>query len=142
MHCDKVFLHVLWRETSNRIEVLQRRVNEGCDVDVASEFCRWLRFSGILKLLESAPDDARLPCKGLHLSKRVETLLSGCGEYYSKHERSNVKPPAQVPRSELEGIHAQLNELRKELARLSPSTLETAEPVQARLLVIDGGVKT
>jgi len=143
MHCDKVFLHVLWRETSNRIEVLQRRVNEGVDVDAASEFCRWLRFSGILKLLESAPDDDRLPCKGSLLSRQVQTLLSGCGEFYAKHERSNVKPPAQVPRSELEGIHAQLNEMRKAIAKLSPSSIETVDPGQPLgLHVIEGGVKT
>lgn len=142
MHCDKVFLHVLWRETSTRVEVLQRRVNEGLDVDAASEFCRWLRFSGILKLLESAPDDERLPCKGSLLARQVATLIEGCGEWYASHERSNVKPPAQIPRSELEGIHAQLNQLRRELARLSPSTIETADPAQAGLRVIEGGVKT
>lgn len=142
MELDKVNLHILWRETANRIAVLQRRVNEGVDVDAASEFGRWLRFSGILKLLESAPDDERLPCKGSLLARQVETLLSGCGEYYSKHERSNVKPPASVPRSELEAINAQLAQLRRDLAKLSPSTIETANAGSPALLVIEGGVKT
>lgn len=141
MHCDKVFLHVLWRETTRRLEVLQRRVNEGVDVDAASEFARWLRFSGVLKLLESAPDDERLPCKGFQLSKQAQTLLSDCGEWYAKHERAHHKPPAQVPRSELEAITEQLAAMRCDLAKLSPSTIETVDPVNAGLLVIEGGVK-
>jgi len=142
MEIDKVFLHVLWRETSNRIGVLQGRVNEGVDVDAASEFCRWLRFSGVLKLLESAPDDARLPCKGSVLSRQVETLVYDCGQWYANHERANRKPPAQVPRSELESINAQLAQLRTDLAKLSPSTIETANAGNPALFVIEGGVQT
>jgi len=143
MLCDKVFLHILWRETSNRIEVLQGRVNEGLDVDAASEFCRWLRFSGILKLLESAPDDNLLPCKGLKLSLQVQTLTSDCGEYYAKHERCNTKPPAQIPRSELESINAQLAQLRTDLAKISPPTIETVYlGEQSGFRVIEGGVQT
>jgi len=142
MQTDKVFLHILWRETSNRIEVLQGRVNEGVDVDAASEFARWLRFSGVLKLLESSPDDARLPCKGHQLSKAVETLIYDCGQWYANHERSNVKPPAQVQRSELEAINAQLAAMRETLAKLSPSTIETANAGHPALRVIEGGVQT
>lgn len=142
MFTDKVFLHVMWRETSSRIEVLQRRVNEGVDVDGASEFARWLRFSGVIKLLESSPDDDRLPCKGHQLSKAVETLLYDCGQWYANHERANVKPASQVPRSELEAISAQLAAMRQTLAQLSPPTSETAHAGQPALLVIQGGVKT
>lgn len=141
MHCDKVFLHVLWRETSSRIEVLQRRVNEGVQVDEASEFCRWLRFCGVLKLLESAPDDERLPCKGSLLSQQVQTLLSDCGAWYSKHQPGNKKPPAQIPRSELEAITAQLAALTAQVAKLSPPIVETQDAVPASLRVIEGGVK-
>jgi len=143
MLCDQVFLHVLWRETSNRIEVLQGRVNEGLDVDAASEFCRWLRFSGILKLLESAPDDNRLPCKGLKLSQQVQKLTEDCGEYYAKHERCNTKPPAQIPHSQLEAINAQLAQLRTDLAKISPPNIETVYPaIPAGFHVIEGGVQT
>jgi len=142
MFTDKVFLHVLWRETSSRIEVLQRRVNEGVDVDAASEFARWLRFSGVLKLLESSPDDDRLPCKGHQLSQAVETLIYDCGQWYANHERSNVKPPAQVPRSSLEAISAELAAMRVALSQLSPSTIETANAGSPVLLVIEGGVQT
>jgi hypothetical protein len=141
MQFDKLNLHVLWRETSNRIEVLRRRVNEGVDVDAASEFCRWLRFSGILKLLESAPDDERLPCKGPQLSRAVERLTYDCGQWYANHERANKKPAAQIPRSELEAITVELAAMRATIAQLSPSTIETANAGQPALLVIEGGVK-
>jgi len=142
VHLDQVNLHILWRETSNRVEVLQGRVNEGLDVDAASEFARWLRFSGLLKILESAPDDPRLPCKGLFLSKQVETLVYDCGQWYANHERANRKPPAQVPRSELEKISSQLQTLAAAVAQLSPSTIETANAGAPVLLVIEGGVQT
>jgi len=142
MELDKVILHILWRETANRIAVLQGRVNEGVDVDGASEFARWLRFSGLLKILESAPDDPRLPCKGSLLTAQVETLVYDCGQWYANHERANRKPPAQVPRSELESINAQLASLRETLAKLSPSTIEAANVGSPALLVIEGGVKS
>ena len=139
MEIDKVFLHVLWRETSNRLEVLERRVREGVDIDAASEFARWLRFTGLLRLLEQAPDDERLPVKGRELSKRVDALVADCGDWYARHERSNIKPPAQVPRSELESINAQLAALRVQLSKISPSTFETAQVGSPALLVIEGG---
>jgi len=139
MEIDKVLLHLLWRETSNRIGVLQGRVNEGVDVDAASEFARWLRFSGLLKILESAPDDQRLPCKGSLLAKQVETLVYDCGLWYANHERANRKPPAQVPRSELEKINAQLHTLSLAVAQLSPPTIETADAGNPALFVIEGG---
>jgi len=142
MQLDKVFLHVLSRETSNRLEVLEGRVREGVDVDAASEFARWLRFTGLLKLLEQAPEDERLPVKGRELSKRVDALVSDCGNWYARHERSRIKPPAQIPRSELEAINSQLAELRAQLAKLSPSTFNTAEAGSPALLVIEGGVKS
>jgi len=140
MPVDKLFLHVLWRETSTRLEVLQGRVNEGVDVDAASEFARWLRFTGLLKLLEQAPDDERLPVKGHELSKRVDKLVADCGDWYAKYERSNIKPPAQIPRSELEAINAQLAELRATIAKLSLPTLDTAQAGLPALRVIEGGV--
>jgi len=142
VHLDQVNLHILWRETSNRVEVLQGRVNEGLDVDAASEFARWLRFSGLLKILESAPDDPRLPCRGAVISKQVETLVYDCGQWYANHERANRKPPAQVPRSELEKINAQLQTLSAAVAQLSPPTIETANAGTPALFVIEGGVKT
>lgn len=137
MHLDPVALHVLWRETSNRIEVLQGRVNEGVDVDAASEFVRWLRFSGILKLLESAPNDDRLPCHGKLLAQQVATLTYDCGQWYAHHERANTKPPAQVPKSELEKITAQLNALTVGVARLQGNDVS---PLPSESFhVIEGG---
>lgn len=142
VYLDKLNLHIIWRETDTRVDVLAARVREGVDVEAASEFCRWLRFSGILKLLELARDNARLPCKGQQLSAKVDSLIYECGQWFANHERANKKPHPQVPRSELERITSQLQALTAEVAKLSPSTIETANAVQPALLVIEGGVKT
>jgi len=76
------------------------------------------------------------------ISKQVETLVYDCGQWYANHERANRKPPAQVPRSELEKINAQLQTLSAAVAQLSPSTIETAIAGSPALFVIEGGVKT
>jgi len=136
---DKVALHVIWRETHNRVEVLRARVREGSDVMAASEFSRWLQFSGILRILPEQPFP--LPCHGKALSREVELLVTECGEWFANHERSNVQPHPQIPRTELERINAQLASLTAAVANLTPPNIETASAVNASLRVIEGGVK-
>jgi len=140
MHLDKVTLHILWRETNNRVDVLRARVREGTDVMHASEFSRWLQFSGILRLLQEQP--LPLPCRRAELEGKVEQLVAECGDWFANHERSNVQPHPQIPRTELERINAQLNDLAAAVSRLAPPTIETANAVrEASLRVIEGGAK-
>lgn len=136
---DKVSLHVIWRETDNRVKVLRARVREGSDVMAASEFARWLQFSGILRLLRE--QDFPLPCRGELLRREVELLVVECGEWFANQERSNVKPHPQIPRTELERINAQLASLTAAVKNLTPPNVETASVVNASLRVIEGGVK-
>jgi len=139
MQIDKVNLHVIWRETNTRVDVLRARVREGVDVMAASEFARWLQFSGVLRLLREQPYP--LPCRRAELTGKVEQLVAECGDWFANHERSNVQPHPQIPRTELERISAQLNGLTAAVAKLTPSNVETASAVQASLRVIEGGVK-
>jgi len=128
---NNVDLHVLWRETDTRVDVLARRVREGVDVQAASEFCRWLRNSGVLGVLAHHERGMPLPVCGCELNRKVERLISACGEWFSLHERSNAQPHPQVPRSELETINAQLAQITKRLDSLG------AQP--ATLQIIQGG---
>jgi len=135
---DKVGLHIIWRATHQRVEILRAHVREGTDVLAASEFARWLQNSGILRLLPE--QDFPLPCRGANLRSEVEKLVAECGEWFTLHERSNVKPHPQIPRTELERINSTLASLTAAVASLTPPNVETANAVTASLRVIEGGV--
>lgn len=121
-----VELHVMWRETDTRVDVLRARVREGVDVMAASEFARWLRGSGVLGMLQRAESKGPLPVRGLELAAKVERLVSECGDWFAHHERSNTKPHPQIPQSELEAIHEQLRTINAHLGDLLPQV--SAEP--------------
>jgi len=134
MHPDKADLHIIWKHTDARIDTLRSRVREGVDVSAASEFARWLLNSGVLKFL---PEQGfPLPCRAQELRSKVDELVMECGEWFSNHERSNVKPHPQIPRTELERINEQLAALTAQLANLS------APPERVPLRVIEGGVES
>lgn len=139
MHLDSVTLHVLWRETDNRLNVLAARVREGIDVLAASEFARWLQFSGLLKVLESVEQGFPLPVRGSDLRRKAADLQMECGDWFRTHEHSNTHPHPQIPRTDLERINAQLAQLQQQISQLSPSTVEPANAVSASLRVIEGG---
>jgi len=142
MQVDSVALHIMWRETNNRLDVLAARVREGTDVMSASEFARWLQFSGLLKVLESVEQGMPLPVRGAELRRKAATLQEDCGEWFGKHEHSNVQPHPSIPRTELERITATLKDLQSQLSKLSPPTVETSDAVvTASLRVIEGGAK-
>ncbi len=135
---DKLTSHILWRETHNLVEEYRAHVREGVDVKAASRFARWLRFSGVLQMLPENP--MPLECHGAALSIAVEDLIAECGHWFVHHERARDKPHAQIPKTELERINAQLAHLTVQLAKLSPPNSDTANAGQPALQVIAGGV--
>jgi len=140
MKLDSVTLHVMWRETDNRLDVYAARVREGVDVLAASDFARWLRFSGVLKILEAVEQPFPLLVKGKELSKKNEDLISDCGEWFGQHERANYQPHPGIPRTELERINATLADMQNQLQKLSPPTHgDTSAAGQPALTVIAGG---
>jgi len=139
MQLDSVTLHVMWRETNNRLDVMAARVREGVDVLAASEFTRWLQFSGVLKMLERVEQPFPLPVRGRELRKKADDLLCDCGEWFSLHEHSNTQPHPGIPRTDLERINATLANLQVQLAKLSPPNVETSDAASASLRVIEGG---
>jgi len=112
-----VQFHVLYRETKWRLEILALRVHENRDVMAASEYCRWLRTSGILRLLELHPQAFPLPVDGVALRKQVEDLLQECGERF----RGGIVP-ADVKLSEVEKITQQLTILNAKVDALNSPT--------------------
>jgi len=132
---DAVDAHVLWRETDNRLNVLLARVREGVDVDAASEFARWLRFTPILSTLPV--QEFPLKCSPVVLSAKVDALVEACGQWYSKHERSRHKPDPNIPKTELERINAQLAAVTVAVAQLTAAI--APKPNQEPILTIVNG---
>jgi hypothetical protein len=79
---DQVKLHRLWEESTRVVEWLSALVCECKAVDTASLFGRWLRFSGVLELLEANPQPWPLVVDGKRLRRSVDDLIFECGELY------------------------------------------------------------
>jgi hypothetical protein len=116
---SKVQAHVLWRETNTRLDVLAARVREGVDVAAASEFSRWLLWTGILGILAPYEAGFPLPVRAGDLKRKADALTAACGEWFADHERSNIKPEPTVPRSQLEAINEQLRSINATLGELT-----------------------
>jgi len=116
---SKVQAHVLWRSTDTQLDVMAARVREGVEVLAASEFARWLQNSGVLQVLLPCEAGFPLPCRASELQQKTELLLRSCGEWFTDHERSNIKPEPTVPRSQLEAINEQLRNINATLGELT-----------------------
>lgn len=79
MRFDSVTLHQIWRETNRKVESFARDVRECKNVREASDFARWLQFSGILALLEQFPQSEPLLVDGAALRKQIQDLIYECG---------------------------------------------------------------
>jgi len=75
-------LHCLWKETCNRLQVLERAVQQGRAVDEASNFARWLSFSGLYRIFEAYPQPAPLEVDGKKIRALGERLVAACGVIY------------------------------------------------------------
>jgi hypothetical protein len=126
MHSDLITLWKIWSETDRRLDSLAQCVREGVQVDEASNFARWLRFSAILTLLQPYEQEVPLPIRATELRRKCEDLIYECGEWYSCHERSNKPRDAYVSQSTLAAIENDLREIREAL-RLPQATVDAGD---------------
>lgn len=103
MLSDLTTLWKIWSETDRRLDSLAQCVREGVQVEEASNFSRWLRFSGLLALLQPYEQEVPLPIRATELRRKCEDLIYECGEWYRLHERSNKPRDAYVSQSKLAG---------------------------------------
>lgn len=71
----KAELRWIASETHFKLAALSREVREGKNVLYASQFARWLQFSGLVRLLELVSD-------GVSIQKELGDLLFECGEIF------------------------------------------------------------
>jgi hypothetical protein len=118
---------IAWRqrvvaETTRYLDGLARSVRECKRVDEASNFARWLQFSGVIELLQECPaTSASAPA----LRSKAQNVVQACGQIY---RGGKVKP--QYDASDIAEINQKLNRL---LRTLPTETVIDAEPVNALL---------
>jgi len=128
MRFDSVKLHCLWRETTNRLDSLARSVREHKSVAEASNFAKWLQFSGVIDLLEQNPQGFPLVVDGKRVREQVRTLLSDCGESFR-----NGKADPKYAASDIAEINRKLDILAAHVATNLPP-----EPALADTPAVDG----
>jgi len=134
MSADAVQLYTLARETSNRIDVLHERVSEGQDLQAAKEFCSYLRWSGIIRLILSFESSGGLKIDAAHIEWKFKELESLTHEQF--RQPSKV---VSLQMSQLQAMNHKLDLIAGHVAKFAPPTIETSDAVPASLRVIEGG---
>jgi hypothetical protein len=130
----------VFSETSRQLAIFHRAVREGKGVTEASVFCRWLRFSGILEILEAYPCSL-VPrvVDGKTLRRQVEDVLYDCGEKF----RTGKADPTYAA-SDIAEINRKLDVIAAHVGKFASPTNQTPEVDVAKtptLSVIDGGAQ-
>jgi hypothetical protein len=136
---DLITLWKLWSETDRRLDSLAQCVREGVQVDEASNFARWLRFSDILTLLQPHEQEVPLPIRATELRRKCEDLIYECGEWYRLHERSNTPRDAYISASQLAAIKDDLRAIKEALRLPLTATADTVDSAETGLRVLPGG---
>lgn len=103
----------MWNETMNRLDSLARSVREGKRVLEAADFCRWLQFSGFVKVFDLFPESAsevivlRVDSKAVR--KKIDDLIFDCGEWFKE---GKVSP--KYAESDIAEINTKLDQLLKQ----------------------------
>jgi hypothetical protein len=82
-------LVVVYRETDSFLDDLAKCVRECKRVDEASRFARWLRFSGVLRILELSLTSSSSSLYSIDVSalrKKADDLVFQCGELYRQNK--------------------------------------------------------
>lgn len=143
MNADNVSLHIIYKETMNRLASLSRRVSEARDVAEASDFARWLYFSGIINLLEANPYPEPLKVDGAFMRWTVDQLVEQCNERF----RTNNSDPT-FKAAEFQSLHEKIDTMAGYLSRLAsaaqfqrlttPDSLaESSEPINETVIHLD-----
>jgi len=119
-------VHWLWKETHARLERLYKRVCEGKFVDEASEFARWLRFTGLLEIFHKYAAPEPLEVSAVKIEKLITDTLFECEQFWKRNPRGPY-----VALSELEAINHKLDLLAGRIAQLP-----LAEPAQPSISVL------
>jgi len=112
-------LHKLWRETNNFVERLTKDVREVKNVNAASDYVRWLQWTGLLEILVAAESPMPLPVRGGELKLKVKKLLDACNDLYQ-----DGKATPRYTESDIAEINRKLDIIAAHVATTLPITNE------------------
>jgi hypothetical protein len=114
--------HWLWKETINKIDSFRKRVQEGKDLDAAREFCAFVLWSGIIKILKPHDNTGVLKIDSAFLEWSAEELQREVQERWRTGR--NIQT---VQITELQRIHDKLDVIAGRIAQMP--TLPSPAPV-------------
>jgi hypothetical protein len=124
---DTAILARIYGQTVNQLDSFSKRVQEGRDVEAASDFARWLSFSGICLLLERYPNQVQshhpLKVDGSFLRWKCQQLTEACNERF----RTNSLNPA-FAKKEFESMHEKIDRMAGYLSKLTAARTINVEP--------------
>jgi len=138
MITETTILHRIYSETVNQLDSFSRRVQEGRDLEAASNFARWLSFSGIIMLLEAFPSPLPLKVDGRFLRWKCDELIEACN---LRFRTNNLNPSFES--KEFESMHEKIDRMAGYLSRLSVAPAVTVNPLPreaVELNIISGGL--
>jgi len=124
---DETDLHFMWKSVKSRLESLDKRAREGNEVDEASDFARWVQWSGLTKLFDQFPAGPPFEVSGAEIRRLAGEVLFDCELWWKKNPRG-----PWVAKSELEAVNHKLDLIA---ARLAHHTSILAPPDTASGLV-------
>jgi hypothetical protein len=121
----------IYRETNMRLDIFSRRVQEGKDVMAASEFCRWLLFSGIIELLKanSNHETTLLKVDGSFIEWKTNDLLKRCNDFFIHGHPASVTLSAAY----LQTLHEKIDLMAGYLSKLSVSQAVSVTPAPGQV---------
>ena len=149
MISEPVILSRIYSETVNQLDSLAQRVCEGRDIEAASNFARWLSFSGIIKLLEDYPPGMESfgpkTVDGALLRWKCDQLIQACSERF----RTNSLDPA-FEKKKFESLHEKIDSIAGYLSKLTAARtinvepasqhhLQTSEPINEPVIHLPAG---
>jgi hypothetical protein len=139
MERDRADAAWLWQEAVNRLESLSFRVREGRDLEAAAEFCRFILFSRVDKLLQPFAGDGGAKVDPAYLMWKAKDLLQQVQDLHS-----SGKVPEKANSSAMEGILHKLDMIAGHVAKFSPpepKRRKARATLRPALRVIAGGGK-
>lgn len=136
---SSVEVHWLWNETVRRLRTLQERAREGRQVDEASEFARWVRFSGLMAIFTAFKAPEPLQVSPEVVDALIEGIGVDCDAFWKNDQRGQW-----VARSEVEQINLRLASLARVVsemvsnAKQESATIKDAKGIPGLLLECPG----
>ena len=132
MEENSAILARIYGQTVNQIDAFSKRVQEGRDVEAASDFARWLSFSGICLLLERYPNEGQshnpLKVDGRLLRWKCDQLIEACN---LRFRTNNLNPSFE--KKEFESLHEKVDRMAGYLSKLTAARTINVEPALSPL---------